>query len=43
MERLSKEFLEKLITNKQLSIQQIQTRIEQELKLLAEEAAKGKI
>jgi len=40
MERLSKEFLEKLATDKQLSIQHIQARIEEELKLLAEELAK---
>jgi len=37
---LSKEFLEKLATDKGLSPQQIQNYIEQELRLLAEDLAK---
>ena len=39
MERLSKEFLEELATNKQLTTHQIQSSVEQELKQLSEEIA----
>ena len=37
MERLSKEFLEKLVADKHLNARQIQVQLEQEIKLLTEE------
>jgi len=40
MDRLSKELLERLATDKRLSDQQIQDYIDQELRLLAEDIAR---
>jgi len=40
MDRLSKEFLEKIVTERKGTTQNIQDRIDRELKLLLEEIAK---